>query len=67
MSIFTNAKDKHLSSIILLLFTNLLVPGVILITFGKTERTLNESMEHAWSDKNSAINTHIDNSGYKPY
>ena len=61
MSIFTNAKDETRlldNSFVVYKFT---CPGCNIDYIGKTECTLNESMEHAWSDKNSAINTHIDN------
>ena len=57
MSIFTNAKDKTPllnNSFVVYKFT---CPGCNINYIGKIERTLNESMEHAWSDKNSIIHT----------
>ena len=58
MSFFTNAKDKTPllnNSFVVYKFT---CPGCNINYIGKTERTLNErTIEHAWSDKNSAINS----------
>jgi hypothetical protein len=62
VSFFTNTKDRTPFLNQSFIVYEFVCPGCKSTYIGKTERTLHHrSVEHAWSDKNSAVKQHIDN------
>lgn len=61
VSCFTNTKDRIPTLSQSFVVYEFVCPGCGAKYIGKTERTLHErTVEHAWSDKCSAVKTHID-------